>query len=253
MMEIKPFLDSLVLKYNQTAFIEADPILIPHRFSKKEDIEIAAFISATLAWGNRKTILKSAGQFMTWMDNQPFDFVMNACENDLKSFLKFKYRTFNGIDSLFFIQSIRNIYVQHQGLEAVFSHGYFQNNEIKTAIGYFRQLFFSIPNPERTKKHVANPMEGSAAKRLNMFLRWMVRSDDQGVDFGLWKQIPMSALYIPLDVHSGSIARQLGILNRTQNDWKAVEHLTQKLREFDPLDPVKYDFALFGAGVNRYF
>jgi uncharacterized protein (TIGR02757 family) len=251
MMEIKALLDSLVLTYNRTEFIETDPISVPHAFSRKEDMEIAGFLSATLGWGNRKAILKSARQLMAWMDNQPFDFVMHASEQELKPLEKFVYRTFNGTDCLFFIHALRNIYSQHQGLEAVFTHGFRQNGEIKTAIGYFRYIFFSIPYPARTNKHVASPMEGSSAKRLNMFLRWMVRSDEQKIDFGLWKQIPMGALKIPLDVHSGSVARLLGLLNRKQNDWKAVELLTQKLREFDPEDPIKYDFALFGAGVNK--
>jgi uncharacterized protein (TIGR02757 family) len=252
MLDIKEFLDEKVIQFNRYAFIENDPILIPHAFSRKEDIEIAGFFTATFSWGNRKSIIKASQQLMNWMDNQPYEFVMHANEMELKPLQKFVYRTFNGTDCHFFINSLRNIYTDHKGLESLFTKGFQQSGHIKTGIEYFRQTFFSISYPERTTKHVANPMEGSSAKRLNMFLRWMVRNDNNGVDFGLWKHIPMSSLYMPLDVHSGTVARQLGLLDRNQNDWKAVEMLTEALRVFDPQDPVKYDFALFGVGVNKY-
>jgi uncharacterized protein (TIGR02757 family) len=251
MQEIKDFLDMKVNQYNNSTFIEDDPVSIPHAFSRKEDIEIAGFFAATFAWGNRKSIVKTAFRLMQWMDNAPFDFIMNAGQNEIERLNNFKYRTFDGTDCQFFVHSLRNIYAEHHGLEQVFLKGFQQNQLIKEAIETFKDVFFEIPHPMRTTKHVANPATGSAAKRINMFLRWMVRNDAHGVDFGIWNQIPMSALMIPLDLHCGNTARQLGLMQRTQNDWKAVEELTAQLRIFDPADPVKYDFALFGMGVNK--
>jgi len=251
MQQIKEFLDEKLIQYNSVSFIENDPISIPHSFTRKEDIEIAGFFSATFAWGNRKSIIKTSFRLMQWMDNQPFDFIMNASLKEIETLSRFKYRTFDAIDCQFFINSLRNIYKNHQGLEAVFTNGFEQKHDIKEAIFHFKNTFFSIPFPNRTTKHVANPATGSAAKRINMYLRWMIRHDDQQVDFGIWKKIPMHALIIPLDIHSGNTARQLNLLKRSQNDWKAAEELTLQLRIFDSEDPVKYDFALFGLGVNK--
>jgi uncharacterized protein (TIGR02757 family) len=251
--QLKPFLDNKVQQYQTLDFIADDPISVPHAFTRKKDIEIAGLLSASLAWGNRKAIIKSARQWMQWMDNQPYDFIINATKKDKEPFKKFIYRTFNGVDCLFFIDALKYIYEQHQGLEAVFTKGYQQEQSVKGALEYFRTVFFSSATEGRTGKHVASPAKGSAAKRLNMYLRWMVRSDNSEVDFGLWKHIPASSLMIPLDVHTGHVARHLGLLQRKQNDWRAVGELTQALRTFDSTDPVKYDYALFGIGVNKDF
>lgn len=248
--QIKDILENYTFKYNQPDFIEKDPISIPHLFSTKEDIEIAGFLSATIAWGNRKAIVKSARQLIAWMDNSPYDFVKNASEKEFEIFSDFKYRTFNGTDCIFFLKSLQNIYKNHKGLESVFNNGYATNKSVKEAIFSFRNIFFEPIHESRTEKHVANPMKNSAAKRLNMYLRWMVRNDNKGVDFGIWKNISINDLYIPLDVHTGTIARELELLNRKQDDWKALEELMENLRKFDPIDPVKYDYALFGLGVN---
>ncbi|MBN2778194.1 MAG: TIGR02757 family protein [Bacteroidales bacterium] len=242
----------LELKYNKFAvpdFIDNDPIQIPHLFTEPYDIEISGFITATIAWGQRKSIIKNARYFMELMDNSPYDFVMGFMESDLKRFDKAVHRTFNGEDLQFFIRSLRNIYSNFGNLENVFSNA----DSLYDGLVNFYEVFFQIPFPDRTKRHVANVKSGSAAKRINMYLRWMVRSDGRGVDFGLWNKISPSELYIPLDLHSGRIARMLGILNRNQNDWKAVVELTTVLQKFDPVDPVKYDFALFGVGVNEDF
>ncbi len=251
--DIKALLEKKVRQYNTLDFITLDPVAVPHTFTRKEEREIAGLLTATIAWGNRKAILKSARQLMAWMDNDPFDFVMHATPNEWSTIKHFVYRTFNGTDCLFFLDALKRIYTNHGGLEAVFAHGYQQDLTVKSAIQYFRQVIFEAEHQKRTEKHVANPDKGSSAKRLNMYLRWMVRQDEKGVDFGLWKNIPASALMVPLDVHSGTQARNLGLLLRKQNDWKAVEELTEILRKFDPADPVKYDFALFGMGVNKDF
>ncbi len=248
-IRLKELLDEKYFLYNRPDFIENDPIQIPKSFEEKEDIEIAGFISASIAWGKRKSIINNAKKWIKYMDDAPYDFVLNHRETDLNKLRDFKHRTFNGIDAVFFMQSLQNIYKNHGGLEKVFIKGYKQEKQIFSAIDYFRQIFFEIPFPERTGKHISNVRKKSAAKRINMFLRWMVRKDKSGVDFGLWN-LPISALMIPLDVHTGNISRSLGLLTRKQNDWPAVEELTQNLRQFDPNDPVKYDFALFGMGVN---
>ena len=248
--ELKTLLDERVRRFNKESFIETDPIQIPKRFGQKENIEIAGFLAATIAWGQRPTIIRNASQLVKLMENDPYDFLLNTGEPDWACFAPFKHRTFNGTDCIFFLRSLKNIYLNHGGLESVFSIGYLKEQSITSALRYFRKIFFELPHEERTQKHVSNIDKGAAAKRLNMFLRWMVRKDESGVDFGLWKEIPMSALKIPLDVHTGTQARLLGLLTRTQNDWKAVEELTARLTAFDPNDPVKYDFALFGMGVN---
>ncbi len=251
--DLKDFLDEKYAFYNRPEFIESDPIQIPHSFTLKEDIEIAAFLAAAIAWGRRSMIIKKAVDLMGLLENNPYDFLMNATEKDLKRFLNFQYRTFKEGDARYFILSLQNIYRNHGGLQALFEKAFFETNSIKEALIRFRVVFLSMHPEQRTLKHVADVGRGSAAKRLNMFLRWMVRTDNKGVDFGLWKNIPSSALMIPLDVHTGNVARKLGLLERKQNDWRAVEEMTGRLREMDSDDPVKYDFALFGLGVFEDF
>ncbi len=250
--ELKSFLDEKVTLYNSPNFIESDPIQIPHLFTLKEDMEIAGFLSATIAWGNRKMIIKNAHKMMDLMGNAPYDFVMSHNDNDLDKLAFFVHRTFNGTDFITFIKALQNVYKKHGGLENIFSRSYpnlsFQNN-----IHEFKKVFFEIEHENRVQKHVSDPMNNSAAKRINMFLRWMVRQDNKGVDLGIWKNISPSVLSCPLDVHSGNVARKLGLLTRKQNDSKALAELDLKLRELDPYDPVKYDFALFGLGVFEGF
>lgn len=250
-MNIKQLLDEHTLKYNNTAFIATDPIQIPHNYTLKEDIEIAAFLTATIAWGNRASIIKNAYKLMQLMDNVPYQFVTQAAPSDLKVLTYFVHRTFNGSDCTYFIQALQNIYNNHQGLEVVFTKGYNTELSIFSALQYFRQVFFELPHATRVNKHVSNVTVNAAAKRLNMFLRWLVRSDNTGVDFGLWNNIPSSALHLPLDIHTGNVARELGLLKRKQNDWNAVVEITDILRTFDPIDPIKYDFALFGMGAFK--
>ena len=254
--ELKAFLDEKVESYNNPNFIESDPVQIPHLFSQKEDVEIAGFLSATIAWGNRKMIIKNSHRMMDLMGNAPYDFVMSHTENDLERLESFVHRTFNSDDFQFFIKSLQNIYSNHKGLEAVFYKGQLKNgesNSMQSGISEFKKTFFEIEHLHRTEKHISDPMSNSAAKRINMFLRWMVRQDNKGVDLGIWKSISPASLSCPLDVHSGNVARKLGILNRKQNDGKAVAELDSILREFDKKDPVKYDFALFGLGVFEGF
>ena len=251
-IELKEFLDSKVLEYNNPKFIESDPIQIPHQFSLKEDIEISGFLTATIAWGKRKMIIRNANRMVELMGNSPYDFVMNHKEHHLENFEGFVHRTFNEIDFTFFIKSLKNIYTNHGGLERIFSQ-FPEDFTHKRAIHQFKKIFFEISHQQRSTKHVSDPMKGSASKRINMFLRWMVRNDNCGVDFGIWKNTPMSKLSCPLDVHSGNVARKLGLLSRKQNDWKALEELDVSLRKLDPNDPVKYDYALFGLGVFEKF
>lgn len=247
--DLKKLLDEKAAFYNRPFFIGTDPISVPHRFSRKDDIEIAGFLVATIAWGQRKSIIQSGLRLMELMEWQPADFIRNFSEVDLKPFSTFVHRTFNFNDLEFFLFSLKNIYQEHGGLEQCFTKPYLQNIDVKEAITGFRKVFFDIPHLPRTQKHVSNPDSGSSAKRLNMFMRWMVRKDDTGVDFGLWKGISPADLYCPLDLHSGRVARWLGLLQRKQSDWKAVEELTENLRKLNPEDPVMYDFALFGMGV----
>lgn len=250
--ELKSFLDEKVLQYNTLDFIESDPVQIPHLFSQKEDIEIAGFLSATIAWGNRKMIIKNSHKMMDLMGNSPYDFVMSHTENDLERLESFVHRTFNGQDFACFIRSLQHVYKNHNGLEAVFAQ-HQESNSMQKSISEFKKVFFEIPHQNRTLKHISDPMNGSAAKRINMMLRWFCRQDNKGVDLGIWKSISPSLLSCPLDVHSGNVARKLGLLARKQNDGKAVTELDSKLRELDPIDPVKYDFALFGLGVFEGF
>ncbi len=248
-IQTRTLLNQKVEQYNNLVFIESDPISIPHMFRKKEDIEISAFLTSILSWGRRTAIIKSGKQLMSLMDNSPYDFLMNSGEIEFKRFGDFVYRTFNSDDCLFLITSLRDIYLYQNGLEAIANKAFNENNSIIEVIMGLRKAILQTPHLERSEKHLGNPEKGSAAKRICMYLRWMVRHDDKGVDFGLWKDIPQSHLMCPLDVHSGNVARSLGLLTRKQNDWKAVEELTARLRDFDSDDPVKYDFALFGIGV----
>jgi len=250
--ELKEFLDAKVIQYNNPKFIESDPIQIPHQFSLKEDIEISAFLTATISWGNRKMIIKNAQRMINLLGNSPYDFILNHKEHHLENFAGFVHRTFNEKDLKQFMHSIKHIYLKYNGLENVFSK-HIESDFLQLSIHKFKTIFFEIAHLSRTKKHISDPLKGSAAKRINMFLRWMVRNDDTGVDFGIWKTIPTAALSCPLDVHSGNVARKLGLLNRKQNDGKALLELDTNLRKLDPIDPVKYDFALFGLGVFEKF
>ena len=250
--KLKSFLDLKVEMYNRNSFIASDPIQVPHQFSKKEDIEIAGFLSATIAWGNRIMIIRNAKKMMEIMDNSPFDFIMNHSSKDLESITGFVHRTFNSNDLQYFIKSLQNIYQNHGGLECILKPLKGDIN-YQNSITEFKTIFFELQHEVRTEKHISNPLKNSAAKRIHMYLRWMVRKDTKGVDFGLWKTHSPAFLSCPLDVHSGNVARKLGILTRKQNDWKAVHELDTKLRSFDVKDPVKYDFALFGLGVFEKF
>lgn len=249
--EVRELLEEYYLKYNRPAFIRDDPVSIPHEFESKENIEIAGFLSATLAWGRRDLIIRAAMDLMNRMDNQPHDFILNLEEEDLKAFRGFKYRTFNEDDCVFFVRALRRLYAEEGGLHQVFLDGFRESGNIHDAILHFRNEFLVTDHDRRSRKHIADPSDGSAAKRINLFLRWMVRSDECGVDFGIWDGIPMSALHIPLDVHTGTVARQLGILKRKPNDWRAVRELTCFLRKLDPDDPVRYDYGLFGLGIEQ--
>lgn len=248
--EIFELLEEKHDKFNRVSFIESDPISIPHLFSKPQDIEISGFLASTIAWGQRVTIINNARKLVELMDLAPHDFVMNHVPADLKRLEKFKHRTFNAIDLTFFIISLKNLYTKHTSLEDVFAQ---YPTDMQQSIHHFRNQFFEIAHPQRTTKHVSDSMSNSAAKRINMYLRWMVRNDKRGVDFGIWNKINPKHLMCPLDVHSGNVARKLGLLERTQNDWKAVEELTANLRKYDPNDPIKFDFSLFGLGVFEGF
>ncbi len=250
--EIKEFLDEMVVKYNNPKFIESDPITIPHQYQLKEDIEISGFFVATIAWGNRKMIISNGLKLMNLMGNAPYDFVLNHKPHHLDRLEGFVHRTFNQTDCAYFIKALKHIYANKGGLEVALSRQ-LELASTQTAISMFKNEFFSLPHPARTAKHISDPMSGSAAKRINMYLRWMVRKDNCGVDFGLWNSIVPSQLSCPLDVHSGNVARKLGLLTRSQNDAKAVAELDHNLRLLDPADPVKYDFALFGLGVFEKF
>lgn len=250
--DLKEFLDAKVQQYNHPRFLESDPVQIPHRFTKKEDVEISAFLTATIAWGNRKSIINNSHTMMQLLENSPYDFVMNQSEKELKPLSKFVHRTFNGEDLIYFLKALKNIYGQRGGLEKVFLQGA-QKSTLQPAISSFKKTFFELSHPHRTTKHISDPLKNSAAKRLNMFLRWMVRDNSTGVDFGLWKSISPAQLSCPLDVHSGNVARKLKLLKRKQNDAKALAELDKNLRFMDAYDPVKYDFALFGLGVFEKF
>lgn len=250
--ELLHFLNEKVAQYEQPTFISTDPIQIPHSYTQKEDIEVSGFLTATIAWGNRKMIITNAKKLMAYMGNSPFDFVMHHNNEQLEKLNTFVHRTFNGNDAKTFIQGLQHIYANYNGLEAVFTN--YQNEVNQTeSITNFKRLFFEVPHLPRTTKHISNPLKNSAAKRLNMMLRWFVRSAENNVDFGIWKNISPAHLSCPLDVHSGNVARKLGLLTRKQNDAKAVVELDINLRKLDAKDPAKYDFALFGLGVFEGF
>ncbi|WP_428331239.1 TIGR02757 family protein [Mucilaginibacter sp.] len=265
--EIKTFLDSKVIQYNRPDFITNDPVSIPHLFTQQQDIEIMGLWAAVLAWGQRVTIINKCRELITLMDGAPYDFIINHQEPDLKKLLYFKHRTFNDIDTLYFISFFRYHYESHESLESAFLPGetntsatlISKNNDLEDApepiekyLNHFRNYFFSLPDfPHRTKKHISSPSQKSTCKRLNMFLRWMVRDDKCGVDFGIWKQIKPSELICPCDLHVDRVARRLNLITRKQTDWQTAVELTQGLRQFDPNDPVKYDFALFGLGIEE--
>ena len=253
--DLKSFLDKKYKQYNRPDFIANDPICIPHLFSKKQDIEIMGFIASVLAWGQRITIINKCKELITRMDNAPHDFVVNHQENDLKKLLGFKHRTFNDTDLLYFISFFSWFYKENNSLEYAFLKGkVYKETDTGKALVNFHELFFSMEDfPERTRKHISTPERKSACKRLNMFLRWMVRKDDKGVDFGIWSKINPSQLVCPCDVHVERVARKLGLITRPQADWQTAIELTHKLKEFDAKDPVKYDFALFGLGIEEKF
>jgi uncharacterized protein (TIGR02757 family) len=249
--ELKGFLEQKVLEYNTTSFIEPDPISVPHRFSLKEDQEIAGFLAASIAWGNRKMITKNGHRMLDLIGESPYDFVLSHSDDQLERLDSFVHRTFNGQDFTYFIKALKHIYENHLGLEGIFLK-HQTIDSLQPAIHELNRLFFEIEHPARTRKHVADPLKGSVAKRLNMYLRWMCRKDNTGVDLGIW-DIDPAKLSCPLDVHSGNVARKLGLLTRKQNDPKALNELDNNLRILDAQDPVKYDFALFGLGIFEGF
>jgi len=261
--ELKAFLDSKVIQYNQPDFIKNDPVSIPHLFTKRQDIEIMGLWAAVLAWGQRVTIINKCKELITLMDGAPYDFIVSHEETDLKKLLKFKHRTFNDIDTLYFISFFRFHYENNESLESAFlppptpsplkgEQELVEDEPIEKYLNYFRTYFFSLPDfPHRTKKHISSPSQKSTCKRLNMFLRWMVRKDNYGVDFGIWNHIKPSELIVPCDLHVDRVARRLNLITRKQTDWQTAVELTKRLREFDPADPVKYDFALFGLGIEE--
>ena len=253
--ELKDFLDKKVAQFNQPGFIKNDPVQIPHQFKKKQDIEIAGLFAAVLAWGQRVTIIGKSKELLTRMDNAPHDFMLHHQESDLKRFESFRHRTFNGSDTLYFIEFLSSFYKANDSLESAFIAPCTSAQEpIEQGLIQFNKLFFSLPHyPQRTRKHISTPERKSACKRINMYLRWMVRNDQQGVDFGIWKNISPSVLICPCDLHVERVARKLKMVKRKQMDWLTAIELTQSLRKLDPKDPVKYDFALFGLGIDEGF
>ena len=250
--ELRDLLEHLHDKYNRQEFIEPDPISIPHSFSDKADREISGFLAATIAWGNRKAIVKSARRMMQYMDYAPADFVNNASDRELATLQTYVHRTFNGQDFTDFVLGIRYITERWGGIGAFFEKNYAATQDLAQVISLFRKEFFACDHNSHCEKHLSSIDKGAACKRINMYLRWFVRHDNRGVDFGLWRTIPMSALYLPLDIHTGNMGRALGLLTRKQSDWKATEEITRSLREFNAEDPVKYDYSLFGAGIDGY-
>ncbi|MBQ9469339.1 MAG: TIGR02757 family protein [Bacteroidales bacterium] len=248
--ELRQLLDEAYRRYAHRLFVESDPVQVPHRFCHAHDIEISALLVATLAWGNRRSILASMERLLGLMDDSPYEFVMGFGPAEERRLEHFVHRTFNAVDAVAFMRSLRDMYMNYNGLRGVFVDGYRRSGDVVGALRRFREVFCAGHFPQRSGKHVANVGAGAAAKRLNMFLRWMVRPDREGIDFGLWPEIPTSALLIPLDVHTSRVARSLGLLVRRQNDLRAVLELTAALRRLDSMDPVRYDFALFGMGVH---
>lgn len=248
---LREFLEQKVIQYNQPGFIENDPVQIPHAYTKRQDVEIAGFFAAVLAWGQRVTIIRKCQELLALMDNAPHDFICHHSDRDLKALVHFKHRTFNTTDTLYFVAALKHLYTQHTSLEAVLmTHP--GEATVEQALMRFQQAFFSLPDaPQRTRKHIPTPERKSTCKRLNMYLRWMVRRDNAGVDFGLWQRIDPAQLICPCDVHVDRVARQLKLIRRTATDWQTALELTDNLRKLDPHDPVKYDFALFGLGVEE--
>lgn len=251
--ELKMLLEELHTKFNCEEFIEADPISVPHSFSRREDREIAGLLASTIAWGNRKAIVSSAHRMMRYMDNAPYDFVCNASDEELQHLSTYVHRTFNGEDFKDFVRGMRHIITHWGGIGEFFESRFEATQDLRVVLSEFRHAFHSAEHNPHSEKHLSSIDKGAACKRLCMYLRWMVRCDDRGVDFGLWRKIPMSALYMPLDVHTGRMGRALGLLSRKQSDWKAVEELTASLRAFDESDPVRYDYSLFGVGISGMF
>jgi uncharacterized protein (TIGR02757 family) len=248
--ELKELLEELYLRYDNLDFIEADPISIPHSFSSPLDREVSGLLAATIAWGNRKAIVKSANRMMDYLDRRPYEFVMGASERELSSLGSYVHRTFNGTDLKDFVRGLRHILNEWGSVGNYFETRYEEHGDLRPVLSDFRRDFFAIDHDKHSEKHLSSIDKGAACKRLCMYLRWFVRHDDRGVDFGLWRRIPMSALYMPLDIHTGRMGRNLGLLSRKQSDWKAVEELTASLRELSADDPVRYDYSLFGLGIS---
>jgi uncharacterized protein (TIGR02757 family) len=248
--EMRELLEQLHDRYNNESFIEADPISVPHSFTNPVDREIAGFLAATIAWGNRRAIVKSAHRMMRYMDNAPEDFVRNATEGDMEYLRSYVHRTFNGVDFQDFVRGLRHIVTEWGSVGNYFETKYEEHGDLRPVFSDFRRDFFKVEHDAHCEKHLSSIDKGAACKRLCMYLRWFVRTDDRGVDFGLWRRIPMSALYMPLDIHTGRMGRNLGLLSRKQSDWKAVEELTASLRELSAEDPVRYDYSLFGLGIS---
>ena len=248
--EMRELLERLHDRYNNESFIEADPISVPHSFTSTVDREIAGFLAATIAWGNRRAIVQSAHRMMRYMDNAPEDFVRNATEADMEYLRSYVHRTFNGVDFQDFVRGLRHIITEWGSVGNYFETRYEEHGDLRSVFSDFRRDFFAVEHDTHCEKHLSSIDKGAACKRLCMYLRWFVRHDERGVDFGLWRRIPMSALYMPLDIHTGRMGRNLGLLNRKQSDWKAVEELTASLRELSAEDPVRYDYSLFGLGIS---
>ncbi|UYQ92544.1 TIGR02757 family protein [Chitinophaga horti] len=248
--QLKPFLEAKVAHYDQPAFIDGDPVSIPHRFTKLQDIEIAGLFAAILAWGNRTTIINKCNELMAMFDNAPYDFILNHQPRERMKLMSFTHRTFNGLDLLYFVEYLQHYYTDINSLEHAFS-GHMSPDDATVEKGLigFQKMFFMLEHPERTRKHISTPAKNSACKRLNMYLRWMVRQDENGVDFGIWQHIKPSQLVCPMDVHVARVAARLGMIEKAEANWRTAVQLTEQLKEFDPEDPVKYDFALFGLGV----
>lgn len=250
--QMRDTLEYLHDKYNRPEFIEADPISVPHSFSDLRDKEIAGFLAATIAWGNRKAIVRSARRMVEYMDSAPYDFVVNASESDLARLSTYVHRTFNGNDFIAFVRAMQRICHRYGSMGEMFQSMYERHGSVEGLLSEARREFFACDHDTHCEKHFSSIDKGAACKRLNMYLRWFVRSDDRGVDFGAWSRIPASALYLPLDVHTGNMGRELGLLSRRQNDWRATAEITESLRRFSAADPVRYDFSLFGAGIDGF-
>ena len=250
--ELRDLLEHLHDQYNRPEFIENDPISVPHSFTSRDDREVAGLLASTIAWGNRKAIVKSAHRMMQYMDNAPADFVRNASESELARLGSYVHRTFNGEDFKDFVRGVRGMFERFGGIGCFVEDRYEATGSMAQVLSDFRREFFACDHNSHCEKHLSSIDKGAACKRLNMYFRWFVRRDERGVDFGEWRKVPMSALYLPLDVHTGNMGRALGLLSRRQSDWKATVEITESLREFDAEDPVRFDFSLFGAGIDGF-